>query len=194
MMRKLSTLAAIGLIWAAVGTAKADTLYVANQGDNTIHRFATSGTDLGGFSAGGNAPEGNAIDKSGNLYVSLDLDNVIREFSPNGTDLGIFANTGLANPDSMTFEKNGNMYIVNYDYGNAAGIGSYIRIFSPTGTDLGVFASGLTNSTYAAFDASGNLYTNNTFDTNDPSKNTIEKFSPTGRDLGVLYFASGMLR
>ena len=93
-----------------------EVLYVANTGDNTIHRFTSNGTDLGGFPAAGNLPLGVAFDRNGNLYVSLYLDNVIRKFSPDGIDLGIFAGSGSANPAGMVFDSSGNLYVVNYSF------------------------------------------------------------------------------
>ncbi len=158
-------------------------LYVANAGDNTIHRFATDGTDLGGFAARGNEPLGIALDNSGNLYVSLYLDNVIRKFSPDGTDLGVFANTGLANPAGMVFDSNGRLYVVNYNYDS--GINgtrqSFVRAFSPTGADLGVVISGFPMDYFIVRDQNGNFYLDD-----DSVVRGVRKFSPTGSDLGLI--------
>ena len=180
MKRLLSTLAAIGLLWTALGTATAGTWYVANQGDNTIHRFSANGTDLGSFSDG-NEPVGVAVDRSGNVYVSLFGDNVIRKFSPNGTDLGIFANTGLANPAGMVFDPQGNLYVDNYGAVVNGIRQGFVREFSPSGADLGLVVSDFPTDISIARDATGNLYVDD-----DGAIRGVHKFSSTGSDLGLI--------
>ncbi len=181
MKRLLSTLAAIGLLWTALGTATAGTWYVANQGDNTIHRFSANGTDLGSFSADGNEPVGVAVDRSGNVYVSLFGDNVIRKFSPNGTDLGIFANTGLANPAGMVFDPQGNLYVDNYGAVVNGIRQGFVHEFSPSGADLGLVVSDFPTDISIARDATGNLYVDD-----DGAIRGVHKFSSTGSDLGLI--------
>ncbi len=69
-------------------------MYVANQGDNTVHKFGPTGTDLGTFASTGlNGPIGIAFDPSGNLFVANFFGGTIHEFGPTGTDLGTFAST-----------------------------------------------------------------------------------------------------
>ena len=155
-------------------------LYVSNQGNQTIRKFSSTGTDLGNFATTGlNGPAGVAFDSLGNLYVANLNNNTIRRFSSTGMDLGNFIATGLNGPESVRFDSSGNLYVPNVN-------NNTIRKFSPTGMDLGNFATtGLSLPVEVVFDSSGNLYAANDGD------NTVHKFSATGGDLGT--FASAGL-
>ncbi|HKI33564.1 MAG TPA: Ig-like domain-containing protein [Gemmataceae bacterium] len=176
-----------GSYTVSLSLAKADILYVANSGDNTIHRFSATGTDLGGFSADGNEPLGLAFDSTGTLYVSLYADNVIRKFSPSGTDLGIFANSGMANPGGMVFDASGNLYVDNYHFQNGAPgpRQGFVRKYSPTGADLGFFISPFPTGYVIIKDTNGNFYIDDFGTTPTPTEGA-RKFSPTGVDLGLI--------
>src|SRR5438132_3238493 len=76
----------------AIAPARAQNLFVANQGDNTIHEFSPGGADLGTFATTGLlGPTALAFDTSGNLFVSNFSGGTIGKFSPSGTYLGNFA-------------------------------------------------------------------------------------------------------
>src|SRR2546421_129926 len=93
----------------ASAPARAQNLFVANQGGNTIRGFSSGGADLGDFATTGLlGPTALAFDTSGNLFVSNINGNTIRKFSPNGIDLGDFATTGLNQPRGLVFDKSGN--------------------------------------------------------------------------------------
>src|SRR2546422_487834 len=118
---------ALGL---AIAPARAQNLFVANQGDNTIRAFSPGGADLGDFATTGlNTPRGLAFDKSGNLYAGNLGDNTIRKFSPTGVDLGFFTTTGVAGVALIAFDKSDNLYVTNM-------LIDAIEKFSPTGADL----------------------------------------------------------
>src|SRR5262249_19587728 len=56
---------------AGIAFDGAGNVYVANQLNNTIHRFSPTGADLGTFaSANLSTPRGLAFDTSGNLYAA----------------------------------------------------------------------------------------------------------------------------
>ncbi|HTS16638.1 MAG TPA: NHL repeat-containing protein [Verrucomicrobiae bacterium] len=99
---------------------------------------------------------GLAIDGSGNLYTGNSY-TTIEKFNASGVG-STFANTGFYNPEGLTFDTSGNLYVSSY--GN-----NQIYKFDPSGN--GSFFAGsitsLTNSGVSfpiglAFDESGNLY------------------------------------
>jgi sugar lactone lactonase YvrE len=117
---------------------------------------------------------------AGTLDVANTGNNTIHQFSSNGADLGGFP-AGGSEPLGLALDQSGNIYVSLYG-------SSIIEKFSPSGTNLGVFASsGLAAPGGMAFDATGDLYVNN-YNTGLGRSETgggwIEKFSPTGVDLG----------
>ena len=61
-------------------------LYVANDGNNTVSKFAPgSTTPSATYSAGLSDPVALAFDSSGNLYVANDGNNTVSEFAPGST-------------------------------------------------------------------------------------------------------------
>ena len=151
-------------------------LYVANAGDNTIAKITPGGVSSVFANTGLSYPTGLAFDKAGNLYVANGNGNNINKFSSSGTNLGVFASSGGASPVGLAFDSTGNLYVANQT-------GAIVKI---TTNGVGsVFANiGLTPFG-VAFDSAGNLYV-----TYNTPYNFIEKFSPTGTNLGV--FASGL--
>jgi hypothetical protein len=101
---------------------------------NSIHRFATTGADLGDLVSGIPHIEGFAFDISGNLYATET--EGIEEYSATGQDQGAFIsyNKNLE-LFGVSFDSGGNLYVADYGSG-------FIRKASPTGADLGIFASG----------------------------------------------------
>ena len=164
----------------------AGNLYVANNGNNTVVKFAPHG--VGSVFANANdglaGPVDLAFDAAGNLYVSNAYggpppgNGSVLKFTTDGLG-SVFADTGLQLAFGLAFDREGNLYVSN----NRS---STIEKFSPTGTDLGVFASAGLESPYGImFDRAGNLYACNR------GNSTIEKFSPTGADLGVFAYTGG---
>jgi sugar lactone lactonase YvrE len=180
----------------------------------TIEKFSPSGEFLGTFASGLSVPSDLAVDTLGNIYAMEYGTNTIEKFSSTGKDLGNFA-TLLNPPERMAFDSAGNLYVTNGQqidifsptgahlgwittFGSPIGLAikantiyvaetadNVINEYSTSGAFLGRFAStGLDFTESMAFDAAGNLYASNNF------SSSIEKFSPTGEDLGV--FASGL--
>lgn len=129
-------------------------LYVANQGANTIIKFAPNGSSSLFATSGLNQPYGLAFDVDGNLYAANAGSSTIQKFAPNGTST-LFANTGLVTPIGIAFDGSGNLYAVNL--GN-----STIQKFAPNGTGTR-FNQGLSLASPLgiAFDTAGNLYVTN---------------------------------
>jgi DNA-binding beta-propeller fold protein YncE len=72
---------------------------VANQGNNTIERFALPGggnTPMTFATTGLNQPHGLAFDNNGLLYAANGGDQTIKKFDSGGTYINVFA-SGLAN-------------------------------------------------------------------------------------------------
>jgi sugar lactone lactonase YvrE len=75
----------------------------------------------------------------------------------------------------MAAPTSAQVYYVSYANSNR------VEEFSSSGVDLGIFASGVTGPQGLAFDTTGNLYV--------AESKLIEKFSPTGTDLGQVVVA-----
>lgn len=114
-----------------VQNAPAQVLYVSNYGDNTIHKFSSTGADLGVFATGVNGPTGMAFDGSGNLYVTSFNASTVLELSPTGTLLQTLTSPGLNSPDGLVIDGSGRILVSNRSLDT-------IEAFSSTGTDLGV--------------------------------------------------------
>ncbi len=145
-------------------------LYVANARNNSIQKITPDGVDSVFASSGLDYPDGLAFDGAGNLYVANGNLNTIAKFSPTGSYLGVFASSGGVSPYGLAFDTAGNLYVANDTSGG-------ITMISPSG--VGSFF-GSARALGIAFDGAGNLYAAAYQD------NSIEKFSSTGTDLGIL--------
>ncbi len=194
--------------------SRADTVLVANQGDNSISQYDARGNASPFNNAFVNGPIGLAFDRAGNLFVSTNS-NTIQKLSPTGADLGIFASNQINFPMALAFDRAGNLYVANFGSSTVrkytpSGVGSLftsvvrptglafdgngvlyvstagntIERFSASGSNLGPLTNGLSNPEGLAFDAAGDLYVANA------GAGTIEKFSTAGADLGLV--ASGL--
>jgi sugar lactone lactonase YvrE len=161
----------------------AGNLYVSsdNPPEDSILKFAPDGTGSVFADSGLSGPPALVFDGAGNLYVANARSNTIMKFTPDGVGT-VFAdgNDGLVKPIDLAFDTGGDLYVSNA-YGGPAGNGSVLK-FTPDGVGS-VFADRGFHTAYGlALDRDGNIYVSNF------SSSTIEKFSPTGEDLGV--FAS----
>ena len=161
---------------------RADILYVANGGNNTIEKFTSGG--VGSLFAGVpfatdqglNGPVGLAFDSAANLYAVNNGNNTIEKFTPGGVG-SLFASSGLNNAAGLALDSAGNLYVAN------AG-DSTIQKFTPGGVRSVFASSGLNIPIGLAFDSAGNLYAAN------QSNNTIEKFTPGG--VGSVFASTGL--
>jgi sugar lactone lactonase YvrE len=164
----------------------AGNLYVSsdNPAAYSILKFAPDGTGSVFADSGLVGPHGLVFDRAGNLYVANNLNATIVKFTPDGVGT-VFADAGdgLDGPFDLAFDTAGNLYVSNA-YGGPTRNGSVLK-FTPDGVGSVFTDTGVQLPFGLAFDREGNLYVTNV------SSSTIEKFSPTGTDLGV--FASAGL-
>ncbi|BAU52226.1 putative Ig domain-containing protein [Mucilaginibacter gotjawali] len=134
-------------------------VYTVNIAISTLGPVNTGGTVLApGTNAGTaltaspafNAPQGMAVDASGNVYV-VDNNGVIKVFNSSGTNTGTFG-SGLTNPVGMVFDASGNAYVLDAST-------KKVYEFNAGGTLVNTLTiTGLNNPQAIAIDASGNLY------------------------------------
>ena len=170
-------------------------VFVSSSVDGTVHKFSSSGTDLGIFAhitATNNFGDpigagGIAMDASGNMYVGEsgfstgDTNGDIHKYSPNGVEeprvfahmeFHAFPNFGTATYFGMSFDQSGNLWATNEFF-------SQVYKFSPQGATLLIENVG--EAFGLAIAPSGDAYVGR-YD------GVIEKYSSTGVDLGA--FAS----
>ena len=162
---------------------KEGNLFVSSDdpADYSIQKIAPDGTVTVVANTNLRGPHAHAFDKNGNLYVANILTDTIMSFTPEGVGT-VFADAsdGLEHPVDLVFDKTGNLY-VSCAFGGPTRTGAVLK-FLPDGV-VSVFAdSGFSLAWGLAMDRDGNIYVGNF------TSSTIEKFSPTGEDLGV--FAS----
>jgi sugar lactone lactonase YvrE len=159
-----------------VAVDSAGNVYVADYWYSTIRKISSSGvvTTLAGLansqgSADGvgsaarfRAPEGVAVDSSGNIYVADTLNFTVRKISPGGVVTtiaglaGAFGNTDGAGtaarfsyPSAIAVDSSGNIYVAEQPYGR-------IRKITPAGV-VSTFAAADYPGAIAV-DSSGNVY------------------------------------
>ena len=161
-------------------------LYVSSDdpAGYSIQKFAPDGSVSIFASTGLKGPHALAFDRAGNLYVANVGDNTIEKFAPDGTG-SVFADAadGLEHPLDLVFDTAGNLYVSNA-FGGPTHTGSIVK-FTSGGVGLVFADSGFHLAYGLALDRAGNLYVSNF------NNSTIEKFSPSGVDLGP--FASAGL-
>jgi sugar lactone lactonase YvrE len=166
----LATLTIVALLLPAAA-ARADNIFVANGGNNTIEEFTAGGVGTVYASTGLNNPNGLAFDAAGNLFVGNYGNNTIEKITPGGVS-SVFA-TGLAAPYGMVFDASGNLYVAN-------ALSSQIVKFTPNGassvyfygqSEYGTYPIGLA---FGILNNTGNLYES------DNQHNFITEISPDG--------------
>jgi DNA-binding beta-propeller fold protein YncE len=159
--------------------SRADTIYVGCALDGTLRQFTTNGVGSIFARASLGNPKGEAFDQAGNLYVANEGFDTITKFDLNGVPSVFAVDPGdesiLGFPEGMAFDKAGNLYVANED-------NNTIEKFDTNGVPL-LFATDDGSDTILngpeglAFDTSSNLYVAN-------DGGFVEKFSPSGADLG----------
>lgn len=152
------------------GYAGSTSLYVANEDNGTVRQFSQSGTDLGNFATGLNAPAYITSNSAGDLFVSNFGGNSVQEYSPQGTLLMTIATP--FQPGDALVTASGTLLVADY-------FGGSIYQYSSTGQSLGLFSNpGLVRADFMTLDAQGNLYVT------DFMSGVVRKISPTGGDEG----------
>lgn len=151
-------------------------LYVANHGNNTIHRYSGTGADLGIFTSDGlNIPTGVAFDRKGQLVVCNYGDGSLSIYSANG-ELMSHVMTGLLSPIALALDAYDNIFVSTPNIGANSGV---FR-FAPDGSQRTLFATGIDlDPRGLAFDPGGNLYVANQFG------NVVQRFTSEGISLGT---------
>jgi sugar lactone lactonase YvrE len=146
-------------------------LFVAESND-TIHKYSSTGADLGVFASGLNNPVGIAVDQTGSVYVANSDGGSIQKFTSDGS--GSLFSGGLTNPFGLAFDSAGFLYVSNVNINE-------IFKFQSDGTFVSVYAdhnSGLTSPAGLTFDSANDLYVAN----NSSNLKAIEEITPGGSD------------
>jgi sugar lactone lactonase YvrE len=118
-----------GQVFASVGNS------TVNVYDPSSGNLVTSLTDA----TSQDYTVGSAFDSTGDFYVADDLSGEVSEYSPNGTYTGVFA-SGLANPISLVFDNQGNLYVGQQQT-------PYIAEFNSSGQNVANFGPVTTQET-----------------------------------------------
>jgi uncharacterized protein (TIGR03437 family) len=173
-------------------------LYIADSLNLRIRKIAGSSVSTiagnGVLSSSGNggparnaqmdAPQGVAVDASGNVYISDTANNTVRKVAKDGTITVFAGGSGdtLSRPQGLAVDSSGNVYV-------AEAYGARVRKYSPSGSGTTVAGSGtsgyggdngsataaqLYTPSGVAVDSAGNVYIA------DFSNNRVRKVSPSG--------------
>lgn len=158
----------------------AQNLFVANEGNNTVTEFNSSGVGTVFASSGLNDPCYLTFDSNGNLYAANWGNSTVEEFNSSGMEIASFGpSLGINRPVSVAIDSSGNLYVANQGNQAIEEISNgWSRVFA-TGLDF----PGGPNGGDLAFDSNGNLYASNS------GSGTIEEFNANG--VGTV-FASGL--
>jgi DNA-binding beta-propeller fold protein YncE len=159
-------------------------VYVADDGNNRIQKFDSTGTYITQWGSSGNGngefndPRSLAVDDSGNVYVVDTDNNRIQKFDSDGTYLTQWGTVGTGNgqfdnPYNIALSASGNVYVVdtfNFRIQKFDSNGTYLTQWGTNGSGNGQFDQlrGI------AVDASGNVYTT------EYGNHRVQKFDTDG--------------
>jgi sugar lactone lactonase YvrE len=137
-------------------------LYVADQGNNRIQKFSSSGAfllQLGSRGSGNgqfNFPSGVAVDASGNVYVADQENHRIQKLDSSGVFVAKWGTPGFGDsqfyfPCGLALDDSANVYVA--DQGNYR-----IQKFTSTGAYVTQWSSGFAAPVGVAVDAGGTVY------------------------------------
>ena len=130
------------------------TLYVTNQGNNTVTEYPFGSTDPSvTLSTDISRPLDVSVDKHGNVYVGEPSASMVLEFAPGSTYPN--AIVSITHPSGLTNVKNGDLYLTyNNSFSQYGGAVARCKPLKTKCKDLGIvvgFAQGM------AIDSQGNL-------------------------------------
>jgi sugar lactone lactonase YvrE len=190
----------------------AGNVYIAEEGHNQILKVDPSGnvtvfagTGVSGFSGDGgpaisarfNDPSDIVMDGAGNLYVADYNNSVVRKIDTkgkistvvgiggsyaDGASGGLATATRLGGPKALTFDPQGNLYVVDYYYSKVRKVNQAGIITTVAGTGVAGYSGDGAAATSAKLnyplgartDSQGNLYISDTYN------NLIRKVDSTG--------------
>ncbi len=159
-------------------------IYVADQINNRIQKFSSSGQFLTKWGTKGSEdgqffyPWGVAVDANGNVYVADSNNHRVQKFNNNGQFVTKWGTEGVENgqfsfPMSIVADIDGNIYVAdsgNYRIQKFSSNGQFMTKWGTRGADNGQF-----NYTYdVAADTNRNIYVS------DPVNRRIQKFDNNG--------------
>lgn len=123
-----------------------------------------------------NAPQGIAVDASGNLWLPNKGNNSVTELSPTGAPLSSSTGyTGLSTPSALAIDTAGNIWVANQ--GGGTGSGSLTQL-SSSGTVVATYSGGGLNAPSSiAVDGAGIIWLANS------GANTVSAFTGNGTPL-----------
>jgi streptogramin lyase len=149
----LVTLASSGLTQpTTVAVDSSGNVYLGDNG--SVKKWSASTQQVTTLFSGINTPSGLAIDGSGNVYFSDSNNNAIKEWVAATQQLTTLVSSGLNVPTGLAADSSGNIYIVD-SYNNA------IKEWNRATQQVSTVVSGVTNPSFIAVDAAGNLYFSN---------------------------------
>lgn len=172
----------LGTAVATASTVSPGDILVVDENLGVVRHYSASGSDLGLFASGLDAPAWITTDRRGNVYVSEYQGKRIDKFSPTGQVL--LTITTLYLPGGVAIGSDGSIYVAHYDAGA-------IHRYSSTGADLGIFATYseceiVCGTDFIKFDAAANLYVGDF-----QPLGRVRLISPVGVDLGNFIAAEG---
>lgn len=159
-------------IWFDRGTMS---LYVANQGNNTVTAYPYGSTQPTlTYSQDLNRPLFPIVDRSGDLYVSNANDGTVVEYLAGSTSAHQVLQTPGVEADGMAFDHQGNLYVAYRTCPSGAGS---IEKFAPGSTQGKVIGMTLSDPQGVAVDYRGNIVVDET-GTADNRLDRIDVFAP----------------
>jgi tripartite motif-containing protein 71 len=152
----------------SVATDSSGNVYVADEGNNRIAKFDSSGNLLLSVGSAGSGdgeltdPDGVAVDSAGDIYVADTGNNRVEEFDGLGNYVRSWGSYGsgtgqFQDPDDITVDGSGNVYVTDTDNDRIEkfdSVGTYLTSWGSYGQDPGQFAGPLG----IAADASGRVF------------------------------------
>jgi outer membrane protein assembly factor BamB len=183
---------------AGSGLAVADSLYVVDNGTDSVLKFdGLTGALIGTFGSadGGGRPYGLTCAPNGNLLVTREENDEVVEFdNATGALVRVFAGTGLNNPTGLALGPNGNLFVANRDGYDI------VEFDGTTGAFVRTFASGLPGAPFSiAFGPNGNLFVALGFgggqavELDGSTGAVVRNFSTSGELRGLTFGPSGNL-
>ncbi|HEX9966514.1 MAG TPA: hypothetical protein VGB06_01070, partial [Solirubrobacterales bacterium] len=162
-------------------------VFVADDGNDRVQRFSSSGAYLSQFGSSGSGngqldlPTDVAVTSGGDVWVTDALNARVEKFSAAGAYLGQFGSYGAGNgqfyePSGLEIDAAGNIWVV--DSG-----ADRIQQFSPSGAfirSVGTYGTGngqFNHPAAIAFDSAGNLWVG------DSRNHRVQKLSSEGKYL-----------